>query len=129
MHPNIKEAFFLEQQCGQAAGGAGGQGSLMGMLFPLAIFVVIFYFFIIRPQKKRQRAQDELLSSLSRGDQVVTIGGFFGTIREVRDDSLVVEIADGVKVRLLKSAVASKRAPATQAPKEEPAREKEEEKN
>ncbi len=119
----------MEQQCGQAAGGAGGQGSLMGMLFPLAIFVVIFYFFIIRPQKKRQRAQDELLSSLARGDQVVTIGGFFGTIREVRDDSLVVEIADGVKVRLLKSAVASKRAPAAPAPKEEPAREKEEEKS
>lgn len=119
----------MEQQCGQAAGGAGGQGSLMGMLFPLAIFVVIFYFFIIRPQKKRQRAQDELLSSLTRGDQVVTIGGFFGTIREVRDDSLVVEIADGVKVRLLKSAVASKRAPANPAPKEEPAKEKEEEKN
>jgi len=118
----------LEQQCGSAAGGAGGQGSLMGMLFPLAIFVVIFYFFIIRPQKKRQRAQDQLLSSLTRGDQVVTIGGFFGTIREVRDDSLVVEIADGVKVRLLKSAVASKRAPSSPAPKEEPAREKEEEK-
>ena len=100
----------MEQQCGQVAGGAGGQGSVMGMLFPLALFVVIFYFFIIRPQKKRQRAQDELLSSLTRGDQVVTIGGFYGTIREVKDDSLVVEIADGVKIRLLKSAVASKRA-------------------
>ena len=91
MHPNIKEAFFLEQQCGQAAGGAGGQGSLMGMLFPLAIFVVIFYFFIIRPQKKRQRAQDELLSSLSRGDQVVTIGGFFDLVyllRSIRSEVL-----------------------------------------
>lgn len=109
----------MEQQCGQVAGGAGGQGSMMGMLFPLALFVVIFYFFIIRPQKKRQRAQDELLSSLTRGDQVVTIGGFYGTIREVKDDSLVVEIADGVKIRLLKSAVASKRAAPVQHSKEE----------
>ena len=88
------------------------------MLFPLAIFVVIFYFFIIRPQKKRQKAQDTLLSSLSRGDQIVTIGGFFGTIREVKDDSLVVEVADGVKMRILKSAVATKRAPAASQPKE-----------
>ncbi|NCB17499.1 MAG: preprotein translocase subunit YajC [Synergistales bacterium] len=118
------------EQCGQAAGGAGGQGSLMGMLFPLAIFVVIFYFFIIRPQKKRQRAQDELLASLSRGDQIVTIGGFFATIREVKDDSIVVEIADGVKVRILKSAVATKRAaPAAQPRENEPREEKQEESN
>ena len=108
----------MEQQCGQAAGGAGGQGSLMGMLFPLAIFVVIFYFVIIRPQKKRQRAQDQLLASLTRGDQIVTIGGFFATIREVKDDSIVVEIADGVKVRILQSAVATMRAAAAPKQKE-----------
>ena len=123
----------MDQQCGQAAGGAGGQGSLMGMLFPLAIFVVIFYFFIIRPQKKRQRTQDELLASLSRGDQIVTIGGFFATIREVKDDSIVVEIADGVKVRILKSAVATKRASAAPQQKESAPRDEsgtsEEEKN
>jgi len=50
-----KEMVFLQ-----------GQGSLMGMLFPLVIFVVIFYFFIIRPQKKRQKAHDQLISSLNR---------------------------------------------------------------
>ncbi len=122
----------MDQQCGQAAGGAGGQGSLWEC-FPLAIFVVIFYFFIIRPQKKRQRTQDELLASLSRGDQIVTIGGFFATIREVKDDSIVVEIADGVKVRILKSAVATKRAAAAPQQKESAPREDagktEEEKN
>ena len=101
----------------------------MGMLFPLAIFVVIFYFFIIRPQKKRQKAQDNLLSSLNKGDQIVTIGGFFGTIREVKDDSLVVEVADGVKMRILKSAVATKRAPAASQPKETPTVTGEEEKH
>lgn len=115
------------EQCGQTAGGAGGQGNLMGMLFPLAIFVVIFYFFIIRPQKKRQRTQDELLTSLARGDQIVTIGGFFATIREVKDDSLIVEIAEGVKVRILKSAVATKRSAAA-APKEVPLQKEEEKK-
>lgn len=80
----------------------------MGMLFPLVIFVVIFYFFIIRPQKKRQKAHDSLISSLSRGDQVVTAGGFWGTVREVKEDSVIVEIADGVKARVMKSSIASK---------------------
>ncbi|MGI6784610.1 MAG: preprotein translocase subunit YajC [Aminivibrio sp.] len=110
----------MEQQCGQA-GGAGGQGSLMGMLFPLAIFVVIFYFFIIRPQKKRQRTQDELLASLTRGDQIVTIGGFFATIREVKDDGLIVEVAEGVKVKILKTAVATRRGSAAQQKEAAPA--------
>lgn len=123
----------MEQQCGKVAGGAGGQGNLMGMLFPLAIFVVIFYFFIIRPQKKRQKTQDNLLASLTRGDQIVTIGGFFATIREVKDDSIIVEIADGVKVRILKSAVATKRSIAAPQQKEavqdESAKENGEEKN
>jgi len=114
-----------QQQCGQMAGGQGGaQGGILGMLFPLALFVLIFYFFIIRPQKKRQRQHDELLASMTRGDQVVTAGGFFGVIREVKDDSFIIEISDGVKVRILKSSVSSKRS--TEAPKSsgnEPAKE------
>ena len=90
---------------------------MMGMLFPLAVFVLIFYFFIIRPQRKRQKQHDSLISSIGRGDQVVTIGGFFGTVREVRDDTFLVELAEGVKVRILKSAVQTKRvvAPAPAA--------------
>ncbi|MCL2767408.1 MAG: preprotein translocase subunit YajC [Synergistaceae bacterium] len=89
------------------AGGEGG--GMMGIMFPLAIFVLIFYFFIIRPQKKRQRQQDDLMSSISRGDQIVTIGGFFGTVQEVRDDSFMIEIAKDVRVKILKTAVSTKR--------------------
>jgi len=92
---------------GAAAPGAGG--GMMGMLFPLVIFVCIFYFFILRPQQKRQKQQSSMIESISRGDQVITIGGFFGTVREVREDSFLVEIADGVKARILKSAVQTKR--------------------
>ncbi|MDR1377175.1 MAG: preprotein translocase subunit YajC [Synergistaceae bacterium] len=103
--------------CGAPGGGSGSgeggtQGSaqnLTGMILPLVVFVLIFYFFIIRPQRKRQKQQDTLISGITRGDQVVTIGGFFGTVREVRDDSFMVEIADGLKVRVLKSAVQTKR--------------------
>ncbi|RRD65315.1 preprotein translocase subunit YajC [Fretibacterium sp. OH1220_COT-178] len=86
------------------------------MLFPLAIFVLIFYFFIIRPQRKRQKQHDNLISSIGRGDQIVTIGGFFGTVREVRDDTFLVELAEGVKVRILKSAVQTKRVVSASAP-------------
>ncbi|MDR1742088.1 MAG: preprotein translocase subunit YajC [Synergistaceae bacterium] len=86
----------------------------MGMLLPLAVFVLIFYFFIIRPQKKRQKQHDNLISGISRGDQVVTIGGFFGTVREVRDDTFLIEIAEGVRVRVLKSAVQTKKVPEEQ---------------
>ena len=97
---------------GGAEGGAAQQGGLMGMLFPLAIFVLIFYFFIIRPQKKRDKQQKNMIDSIARGDQIITIGGFYGTVREVRDDSFQVEIAEGVRVTILKSAVQGKRTPA-----------------
>ncbi len=101
---------------GGGAGGEGGaaqQGGLMGMLFPLAIFVLIFYFFIIRPQKKRDKQQKNMIDSIARGDQIITIGGFYGTVREVRDDSFQIEIAEGVRVTILKSAVQGKRSATT----------------
>ena len=95
-------------------GGGGAQQSLGGMLFPIAIFILIFYFMILRPQNKRKKQQDEMIGGITRGDQVVTVSGVFGTVREVRDDSFMIEIAEGVKIRVLKSAVQTKRLP-TQA--------------
>ncbi|MDR2178737.1 MAG: preprotein translocase subunit YajC [Synergistaceae bacterium] len=110
--------------CGAPGGGSGGgeggsQGStqnLTGMVLPLVVFVLIFYFLIFRPQRKRQKQHDTLIGGITRGDQVVTVGGFFGTVREVRDDTFMVEIAEGVKVRVLKSAIQTKRT--TPAPEE-----------
>lgn len=104
-----------------APSGEGGaapqqQASLMGMLFPLVIFVVIFYFFIIRPQRKRQKEHESLLSGIGRGDQIVTIGGFLGTVKEVRDDTFLIEMGEGVRVRILRSAVQTKRTPAQGQP-------------
>ena len=101
---------------GGAGGGAGGAegGGMAGIMLPIALFVLIFYFFIIRPQRKRQKQQDNLIGSIAKGDQVVTIGGFFGTIQEVREDHFVIELTKEVRVRILKSAVATKRVP-TQA--------------
>ncbi|MDR1377535.1 MAG: preprotein translocase subunit YajC [Synergistaceae bacterium] len=102
--------------CGAPSGGSGeggaqggGAQSWSGVIFSLAIFVVIFYFFVLRPQRKRQKQQESLISGIARGDQVITIGGFLGTVREVRDDTFMVEIAEGVRVRILKSAIQTKR--------------------
>ena len=82
------------------------------MLFPLAIFVLIFSFFIIRPQRKRDKQQKNMIDSIARGDQVVTIGGIYGTVRDVRDNEFVIEVSEGVRVTFLKSAVQGKRAAA-----------------
>jgi len=74
----------------------------------LAILVVAFYFLLIRPQRVRSKKAKDLMSSLQRGDEVVTIGGFHGRIKDVRDDSIIVTIASGVDVKVSKSAVSKK---------------------
>jgi preprotein translocase subunit YajC len=109
--------------CHAEGAPAGSQGGLLGMLMPLALFIVIFYFLIIRPQKKKQKQHENMLASIRRGDQIVTAGGFFGVVKDVKEDSFIVEIADGVKARLLKSSVSYKRSveenDAAKAPKKE----------
>ncbi len=66
------------------------------------------WFLIIAPQRKRQKAHDKMLSELKSGDEIVTTGGIFGTITNVKDDRFIVKIADGTKVELGKSFVSSK---------------------
>jgi len=80
------------------------------MMWPLLLFIVIFYFLLIRPQKKRQKQHQDMLNSIKRGDQVVTAGGVFGTVRDVKDDSFIIEVSDGVKIRVLKNAISMKRS-------------------
>ena len=72
----------------------------------LALLIGIFYFMLIRPQKKRVERHQALMQSLQVGDDVITIGGIHGTIRALRDDELEVEVAPGTNLRFLKSAVA-----------------------
>ena len=74
----------------------------------LALLVVAFYFLLIRPQRVRSRKAQELMSSLQRGDEVVTIGGFHGRIKDIREDVVIVTIASGVDVKINKSAVSKK---------------------
>ncbi len=76
----------------------------------LAILVVAFYFLLIRPQRVRSKKAQELMSSLQRGDEVVTIGGFHGRIKDIREDVIIITIASGVDVKVNKSAVSRKSA-------------------
>jgi preprotein translocase subunit YajC len=78
---------------------------LANLLF-LGFLIAIFYFLLIRPQKKRQDAHRRLIQSVGVGDEIVTIGGFYGTVRRMGDDEVEVEISPGTTMRMVKSAIA-----------------------
>jgi len=84
------------------------QGGIIPQLLFFAALIAIFYFFLIRPQQKRMKEHRQLVESLRRGDTVLTSGGIIGKITKVIDDNEAqVEIADGVRVRIMKSTVSS----------------------
>jgi preprotein translocase subunit YajC len=82
----------------------GQQNPLMGFL-PLILIIVVFYFFMIRPQMKRQKELKAFRESLAKGDKVVTTGGIYGKIVEVKDNYVLLEVDDNVKIRVDKAAV------------------------
>lgn len=79
--------------------------------FPFIIIFVIFYFLLIRPQRKKQSELNQMISNLKKGDRVVTIGGVIGTITSLQDDYVVIKIGDNenTKVEVLKSAISGLR--------------------
>ena len=77
----------------------------LGTLGPIVVMVAIFYFLLYRPQKKQQSRRRAMLDSLKKGDQVITIGGIYGTIEEIGDKSLKPKIADGVVIEVVRSSV------------------------
>lgn len=83
-------------------------GSNLTFLLSLVLMVAIFYFLLIRPQQRRARQQRSLVESLDVGDEVVTIGGLFGRIMEVDDESVTIDAGAGTRLRFLKQAVARK---------------------
>ena len=85
--------------------GAGG-GSYMDFL-PLILIVVVFYFFMIRPQLKKQKETKKFRESLAKGDKVVTIGGIHGKISEMKENTVVLEIANDLRITVEKAAVSS----------------------
>jgi len=76
----------------------------------IAVVVVVFYLLMVRPQRRRRRAQQELLTMVKKGDEIVTVDGMIGTVRQVRDRFVIVEVADRKQVRLLRSAISQVRS-------------------
>jgi preprotein translocase subunit YajC len=109
----IVEEFymFISQAFAQdTAGGASAFGSGLEMLFLFAPLMVVWYFFLIRPQRAQMKKRQETLTNIRRGDQVVLGGGIVGKVTKVIDDNeLEVEIAEGVKIRAARAYIAEVR--------------------
>lgn len=85
----------------------GGQGGIMSFL-PLIAIVVVFYFFMIRPQMKKAKEQKKYIEALKKGDKILTIGGIYGKIVEIKDDAtIIMEVEDGSKMKISKNAVSN----------------------
>jgi preprotein translocase subunit YajC len=88
----------------QAAAGSQGNGLGASLLMMVAI-IAIFYFFMIRPQQKKQKEIEKTRNAMTVGDKVVTAGGIHGRIREVGDTFFLIEVSDGVKIKVEKGSV------------------------
>jgi preprotein translocase subunit YajC len=89
-----------------AADSSGGGGSFLVTLLPLILLFAVMYFLMIRPQQRRRREAQELQSRIAPGDEVVTIGGLYGTIVAADDETVTLEIAPGVHARYARPAIA-----------------------
>jgi len=83
----------------------GGSASPIASLLPFVLMFVILYLLILRPQMKKQKAQQKMIEELEKGDEVVTSGGIHGTILNLKDDIIVLKIADNVKIEVSRAAV------------------------
>lgn len=87
------------------AAGTATQGSIWGSLAWLLAMFAIFYFLLIRPQQKRTKKRNEMISSVKKNDRVVTVGGVHGTVVEINDDTIVLRVNENSKITFDKSAV------------------------
>jgi preprotein translocase subunit YajC len=102
--------FVLSLLMASPQGAEGAQGGAAGgfMTFlPFVAIIAIFYFLIIRPQNKKQKETQKMLSALKKGDKIVTIGGVHGTIQSVKEQSVVIKVDDSTKIEFSRSAISS----------------------
>ena len=97
-------------------------GAIIAQFLPFVVLIVVFYFFLIRPQRKRDKQERDMRNSIEIGDEISTIGGFIGRVVNIKDDVLVIESSsDRTKLKIYRWAIRGKEAPATEtveAPKE-----------
>lgn len=101
MHAQV----FAQEAAAPAAGAAQPPGWMQ--FVPFLVIIVVFYFFLIRPQAKKQKETQSFLSALKVGDQIITNSGILGRIAEIQEALFVLEIANGVKIKILRSQIMS----------------------
>lgn len=114
--------MFISEAWAQAAGASASGTDMLMSFAPFILIFVVMWFLLIRPQQKKQKEHRAMVAALKRGDRVVTNGGIYGQVSHVADDHLMVEIADGVKIKVVRDAIAA--VPS----KPEPAKKEKEEK-
>jgi preprotein translocase subunit YajC len=98
-------AYAMGQAGGTGAPGGGG-GLLATPLFPIILMLGVMWFFLIRPQQKKQKQHREMISNLKKGDRVITSGGLYGRITGTTDSTLTLEVADKVRVKVSRGHIA-----------------------
>lgn len=88
----------------------GGAPAFLFQMLPLILIFVIFYFLLIRPQQKKQKLQREMIEALKKGDKVVTTSGIYGTIEYLSQSTVTLRVADDVKIKVSRSAIAGLRS-------------------
>lgn len=103
---NLSDLFFSVANAQEAAANAAQQQNPMtSMLFPMLLMFVVFYFLMIRPQKKKMQEEQNMLNKLTKGDEVYTKSGVFGTVTGLTDKVITLEISEGVKVKFLRGQI------------------------
>ena len=111
------QLFDTAYAMGQGAAEGGG-GAFAGFI-PLILMFVIFYFLLIRPQQKRNKDHRQMIANLKKGDRIITTGGLHGRVTGLDDNTMTVEIADKVRVKVARGNVAGLAQPAPVSPKGE----------
>lgn len=117
---------FATEAMAMAPGAGGGNANPLIQLLPFVIIFAIFYLLVIRPQQRKAKAHRALLSNLNKGDEVCTDSGIYGTIQKMGEDSVTLEIAPKVSVRIVRSRIADVVKP-SKAPQDGPSEQKSEE--
>ena len=102
--------------------GGNSQGGLTGILFPMVIIFMIFYFMLIRPQQRKEGERRKMIDEIKSGDRVLFSGGILGTVTNVKEHTFMVKIADGVKVEVARGAIVRVLEKGEKVTTEEPAR-------
>jgi len=114
---------------GTASAGELG-GSMASAFLPLVAIFVIFYFFLMRPQSKKQKETEKMINSLKKGDKVITIGGIHGVVSSLKEKTVIIKVDDDAKIEFNRSAIATReKSPAELAMEAEAAAAKKAKKN